>query len=556
MHRRTPERFPPSAAWLTAALLLWAALQPLATRAQDASAAEERPNILFALADDVSFPHMGPLSPEWIETPHVTRVARDGLLFNRAYAPNNKCAPSRAAILTGRNSWQLGAAANHWAYWPDRFASYVEALGAHGYHTGHTGKGWAPGIAKKENGDPRYLAGVPFEERTTDPPTDAMSEIDYAANFRAFLDDASDEQPFAFWYGAYEPHRGYEYGSGIRKGGKRRDAIEQVLPFWPDTDSVRTDLLDYAFEIEYFDRQLGRMIDLLRQRGELDNTLVVVTADNGMPFPRVKGQTYERAAHLPLAMRWGNGIEHPGRVIEDHVSLIDLAPTFLEVAGVNRENTRMKPVTGRSLAGIFNAETEGQVNPDRNRVLVGKEHHDVGRPDDAGYPARGIITDDYFYVRNFKPDRWPAGPPQTGYLNVDGSPTKTAVLDARTDPDGARRFWEWSFGKRPPEELYRIASDPANVDNLADEPMYRGLKKRLRKRLVSQLEKQGDPRIMGDGDVFEEYRVGGAWQRNFYERYLRGDLEKSDAGWVNPSDFEPNFSPPDSSAGPPTPNSN
>ena len=522
-----------------------AALPPAA----QGQASSPRPNILFAIADDASYPHMSAYGTDWVDTPAFDRVAREGLLFNRAYTPNAKCAPSRATILTGRNSWQLEEAANHWPYWPDKFTSYIEALAGHGYFAGHTGKGWAPGIAETDDGEKRHLVGQPFEQHSTEPPTEAISSNDYAANFRAFLERAPEDEPFVFWYGASEPHRTYEYGSGLRKGGKELSDIDQVPSFWPDTRAVRTDMLDYAFEIEYFDRHLQRMLETLEERGQLENTIVVVTADNGMPFPRIKGQEYELSNHLPLAIMWKGGIKSPGRVIEDHVSFIDFAPTFLEVAGVRREETTMQPIQGKALTDIFGSEEAGQVNAERDHVLIGKERHDIGRPNDWGYPIRGIVTDDYLYLRNFEPDRWPAGPPQTGYLNTDGSPTKTLVLESRKDPvirEGGQdleteRFWEQSFGKRPGEELYRIASDQENVDNLAEDEVYQGLKSRLKEQLFSELREQGDPRMFGRGHVFDEYPYANKSDQNFYERYMNGEFEKTDAGWVSPSDFEPNF---------------
>src|SRR5690554_4753914 len=124
------------------------------------------------------------------------------------------------------------------------------------------------------------------------------------------------------------------------------------------------------------------MLEHLKLIGELENTIVVVTADNGMPFPGIKGQVYEYSNHLPLAIMWPGGIRNPGRVVDDFVSFIDFAPTWLEVAGITEEAAGMQPVTGRSLTGIFYAGKEGQVTAGRNSVLVGKERHDVGRPDD------------------------------------------------------------------------------------------------------------------------------------------------------------------------------
>ena len=501
------------------------------------AASGERPNILFAIADDASFPHMGAYGTDWVETPAFDRVAREGILFTNAYTPNAKCAPSRSTILTGRNSWQLEEAANHWPYFPRKFAVYTEVLAENGYHVGHTGKGWAPGIAENENGEPRHLAGTPYEEHRTDPPTSAINGNDYAANFQAFLEDRSGDEPFAFWYGSTEPHRAYEWRSGIEQGGKALTDIERVPPFWPDRDTVRTDMLDYAFEIEYFDRHLQRMLVELERRGELSNTLVVVTSDNGMPFPRVKGQEYEHSNHMPLAIMWPGGIQSPGRIVEDFVSFIDFAPTFLELAGLDWSETAMASTPGRSLLEIFGSSESGQINPNRDHVLIGKERHDVGRPNDAGYPIRGIVTDRWLYLRNFEPGRWPAGNPVTGYLNTDGSPTKTLILDHRTTP-GMFRYWQGSFGRRPAEQLYRLDRDPYNVNNLADDSSYAAVRDRLREQLYGALEAQGDPRMTGNGEVFDEYTYADESTRNFYRRYLDGELEESDAGWVNPSDFE------------------
>lgn len=496
----------------------------------------DRPNILFCIADDASYPHMGAYGCTWVKTPGFDRIASEGLLFTRCYTPNAKCAPSRACILTGRNSWQLEEACNHWCFFPTKFKTYAEVLTEAGYHVGKTGKGWAPGIAKDNKGKPRQMTGKPFDKLHKQPPTKAISKNDYAGNFAAFLEDQPADQPFCFWYGSTEPHRGYEYGSGIEKGGKSIEQIDKVPPFWPDNPVTRTDMLDYAFEIEHFDNHLNQMLDLLEEKGQLDNTLVVVTADNGMPFPRVKGQEYEYSNHLPLAIMWPAGNKKPGRKIEDFVSFIDFAPTFLDVANVDGTKLGMQPITGTSLLPIFKSEKSGQVVPDRDFVLIGKERHDIGRPNDEGYPIRGIVRGDFLYLKNFMPDRWPAGNPETGYLNCDGSPTKSDLLGLRTQPDLAY-YWEISFGKRPAEEFYNIRQDPYCLTNLAESETYQKQMDQLRTEMTNRLTEQQDPRILGKGEVFDQYPYANAGERGFYERYMGG--EKIKAGWVNPSDFEP-----------------
>jgi N-sulfoglucosamine sulfohydrolase len=494
----------------------------------------QRPNILFAIADDASWKHFGAYGCEWVKTPAFDRVASNGILFTRAYTPNAKCAPSRSCILTGRNSWQLEEAANHSPLFPAKFKTYAEALGEHGYWVGSTAKGWAPGDPGEINGKKRELTGPKFDEFKTEPPAKFISNNDYARNFEAFLEARPEGQPFCFWYGSTEPHRAYEYEAGIKYGGKNLDEVDEVPTFWPDVDTVRTDMLDYAFEIEYFDLHLQRMLQKLEELGELENTLVIVTADNGMPFPRIKGQVYEYSNHLPLAVMWPDGIRNPGRIVHDFVNFIDFTPTYLELAGLTAENVGMERVTGKSLTDIFFAEKEGNVVPDRDHILVGKERHDVGRPDDQGYPVRGIFKGDYLYLRNFKPERWPKGNPETGYLNCDGSPTKTYILDTRRKK-GIMEYWQLNFDKRVAEELYNVVEDPFCMNNLADDEAYAELKTELEAEMTEQLTAQDDPRILGNGDIFDNYPYQGAVQ-NYYNRYMSGEIVP--AGWVNETDYD------------------
>ena len=495
----------------------------------------QKPNILFCIADDASYPHMGAYGCSWVKTPAFDRVAKEGILFTRAYTPNAKCSPSRACILTGRNSWQLEEAANHVPNFPAKFKTYAEALTDNGYHVGYTAKGWAPGNAGEIDGKPRQLTGIPFNEKKTTPPAQFISTNDYTANFEDFLSKKPADQPFCFWYGSTEPHRAYEFRAGIEKGGKKLSDIDKVPDFWPDNDTVRADMLDYAYEIEYFDQHLQQMLDMLEERGELENTLVVVTADNGMPFPRIKGQEYEYSNHIPLAVMWPAAIKNPGRTVDDFVNFIDFAPTFLELAGVSSNESGMQPMQGRSLTDLFYTEKSGSVTTYRDHILIGKERHDIGRPHDWGYPIRGIVKEHYLYIQNFEADRWPAGNPETGYLNTDGSPTKTVCLDARADP-AMRKYWEWSFGKRPEEELYHIGNDPDCMQNLSIHPEYQNIKTQLKEQLYEELKAQNDPRMFGNGHIFDEYPYAQESMKGFYERYMGG--EEMEAGWVNATDFE------------------
>ena len=500
---------------------------------------EQRPNILFCIADDASFQHMtayGYDVKDWVSTPGFDKVALEGILFKRAYTPNAKCAPSRASILTGRNSWQLEEAANHNPYFPLKFTSFMEALGQNGYRVGFTGKGWAPGNTGKKDGKPRSLTGPEYSKENQEVITTGITKNNYTGNFKNFLESTPKDKPFCFWYGSREPHRKYEYGSGISKGNKKIDDIKEVPPFWPDSEKVRNDMLDYALEVEHFDSHVLSMMKLLKEKGQLDNTIIVVTSDNGMPFPRVKGHMYDYDNHLPLAIMWKDRIKFPGRKIDDFVSFIDLAPTFLEAADVEATNY-MQPIQGRSLFPYFESSSNTSGNGKRSYVLLGREREDVGRPEDQGYPVRAIVQGNLFFAINYEPTRWPSGNPETGYLDTDGSPTKTEILAANRKGK-LQDLWQLSFGKKTSEELYRTDIDPYSMKNLANDPAFARIKEKLKAKMEEELKKQKDPRMLGNGDVFDHYKYANPGVRNFYERYMDG--EKIPTPWVNPSDFERN----------------
>ena len=411
------------------------------------------PNILFCVADDQSFPHAGAYGCKWVKAPSFDRIAKDGILFTNAFTPNAKCAPSRSCILTGRTSWQLEAAANHTPFFPEKFKTFSEVLIENGYHVGHTAKGWAPGDPGNRNGKKRELLGPAFNDNKNMPPAKFISDNDYSANFEAFLNADKEEKPFCFWYGSMEPHRPYEFKAGKEKGGKHDLDIDKVFGFWPDNDTVRNDLLDYAFEIEYFDYHLSKMLKILEQKGMLENTIIIVTSDNGMPFPRIKG----------------------------------------------------------------------------------RERNDVGQPDDQGYPIRGIISDKFLYLRNFNPERWPTGNPETGYMDCDGSPTKSIILNDRR-LKGESGYWDLNFGKHPLEELYQISTDQECMENLTENAKYDAVKRKLIRLMEHKLFEDKDPRAMGSGAIFDTYPYSVDQIRNFYNRFMSG--EKMNASWINQTDIE------------------
>ncbi len=480
---------------------LFLALEFSAEARRSLRQAQGRPNILFCIADDASMKSFGAHGCKFIKTPVVDHLAREGLVFNNAYNCNPKCAPARACLVTGKYSWQLKEATNHWPHFPPEFKFYPHLLMEVGYHVGFTGKGWGPGTYDGEHNP----AGPVYNKLKSPSPYKAMSNIDYAGNFAAFLNEKAGDKPFCFWLGTKEPHRAYEKDAWKKAGRMLTEA--EVPPFYPDNDTIRGDILDYANEVEWYDTHIGRAVQTLEERGLMENTLIIVTSDHGMPFPRVKGQIYEEGFHVPLVAYW-KGVIQPGRTVDDFVNFPDVAPILMEVAGLEPH----EQMTGSSFLNVLRSPKSGQVDPARDHVLLGKERHDTGRSNEDGtdlaYPVRAIRTKEFFYAHNIKPDRWPVGNPEFGLRNCDDSPTKS-YLTALRPGDAEYRYYEMSFGKRPEAELYQIQKDPDCMNNLADNPEYAAVMQQLREQMDAELTAQGDPRTLGQGDVFDRYKYEG-----------------------------------------------
>ncbi|HLT51162.1 MAG TPA: sulfatase [Arenibacter sp.] len=499
----------------------------LGCKAEDKPKKEHRPNILFAIADDQSYPYASAYGTKGIRTPFFDSVAKAGILFNNAFVAAPQCSPSRAAILTGKNIWQLEEAGTHGSYFPKKFTVFTDLLANAGYEVGFTGKSWGPGNWQ-DTGWSQNPVGPEFNDRKLESvPASGIDLTDYFGNFVNFFQKKKKEHPFFFWYGGHEPHRIYEEGSGLRAAKKLEEVL--VPEFLPEHELIKSDIADYILEIEWFDVHLGKIIQFLKDSGDLDNTIIVVTSDNGMPFPSAKANIQEYGTHVPLAICWPSKMKG-NRTVDDLVSLIDLTPTFLEVAGVETE----LEMTGKSLTGIFFPDTKSGSKEHREFVLTGRERHTDARPDNLGYPARAIRTRDYLYVRNFKPDLWPAGDPVPasaknavtpkgfkplwpGFHDIDDSPSKLFLLAQGTQYP---QQYGLAFDKRPEEQLYDIKRDPGCINNIAGELEYDKIKKDLRLKLDMELEKQGDPRVLGYGDIFDSYPRMGSMRKflGFHER--------------------------------------
>jgi N-sulfoglucosamine sulfohydrolase len=442
-----------------------------------------RPNILFCLADDWGFPHAGVYGDRVVRTPNFDRVAREGVLFTHAFSAAPSCTASRAAILTGQSPHRLGEGANLYGPLHQEFIVYPDLLEQAGYAVGFTGKGWGPGDFQT-GGRTRNPAGPAFK------------------SFKDFLKTAPPGKPFCYWFGSHDPHRPYEKGAGLASGMK----LEQVVvpPDLPDTPEIRGDILDYYFEVQRFDRDVGELLAALEAAGKTDNTIVVITGDNGWPFPHGKANLYDAGTRQPLAIRWPAAVQ-AGQTSDAFVNLADLAPTFLEAAG-------LKPpavMTGQSLLPVL----AGKKQRGRDRVLVERERHANVRKGNLGYPARAVRTKEFLYIRNFRPDRWPAGDPEKWksggpFGDCDASPSKDFILSHREEPE-FQRFFHLAFAKRPVEELYDLAKDPHQVVNVADQVEYAAARKKLRAALARWMNATKDPRAAGDDDQWDRYPYGG-----------------------------------------------
>ncbi len=441
--------------------------------------AEQRPNIVFCIADDWGWPHSPLYGDKVVKTPTLERIAKNGVLFNFAYVSSPSCTPSRNAALTGQYHWRLKSGANLWSQFPKGIATYPRLLEKQGYYVGSYRKAFGPGKDL-----PIPVAGTKVK------------------NVDDFFSKRPKDTPFCFWFGTSDPHRGYKLGSGVASGMKLEDV--QVPPYYPDNKTVRSDICDYYFEVQRFDREVGELLDRLEKMGELANTIVVMTGDHGWPFPRGKSNLYDYGARVPLAIMWGDQLKK-GRVVDDFVSFVDFAPTFLDAAGIKAPSD----MSGKSLLSILRSKKNGFVEASRDHVIYGKERHTpCQETGELSAPCRAIRTKDFLYIHNFFPDRWPSGAPKaerrSDWGDCDAGPTKSEILKLKDDPTG-KKFYQLNFAKRPQDELYDVSKDPHQMHNLASDPEYAAELKKLRTQLMDELKASGDLRMKGKGEVYESF---------------------------------------------------
>jgi arylsulfatase A-like enzyme len=525
----------------TAALLL------LATGWQSARAADHtRPNVLFAFADDwgrhasiyAAVDGLGGVN-DVVRTPTFDSIARRGVLFRHAFVNAPSCTPCRSSLLSGQYFWRTGRAAIlQGAVWNPEIPAWPLLLEDAGYTIGKSWKVWSPGTpADAPYGGQAHayqVAGGRFnqfsqhatrmvaEGKSVDEAKRELLE-DVRANFASFLAACEEGKPFCYWFGPTNVHRKWIKGSGKALWGIEPDKLAGRLPpFLPDVPIVREDLSDYFGELAAFDAALAVLLDELHKAGELEKTFVVISGDHGAPgFPHGKCNLYDFGTRVSLAIA-GPGVVG-GRVVDDFVNLPDLAPTFLEAAGVAIPEV----MTARSLWPVLRSDKGGHVDPERTHVITGRERHvAAARAGHLPYPQRAIRTADYLFVLNFRPDRYPLGDPyrldgdnppsfeeltENTFVTLpdeDAGPTKAWLVTHREDPVW-RPLFDHAYGKRPHEELFDLMKDPHQMNNVAAHPAYKSIATDLRMRLLTELERTGDPRLANDGEFFETPPMAG-----------------------------------------------
>lgn len=502
---------------------------------QAALHAESRPNILLMFADDLgryASAYADPASPspnDIIKTPVFDRVAGEGALFQNAFVSVPSCTPSRAALNTGRHFFRNGSHSQLHSPWqkdtPDPFSEIrgmAVVLEQGGYHIGHTLKlhisphliGGKDNIYDKQGG--RVNEYSEFLTKAKDKQAEKEAILKQVrGNFSDFLAKRKPGQPFYYSFNPTNTHRKWVAGSGKELWGLNPDDLKGKLPpVFPDVPLIREDVADYLGEAMAFDAACGEIIRMIEDLGELDNTIVVISGDHGIPgMPRGKTSVHDLGSRVLLAIRWPAKVA-ANRNVKAPVSLIDIAPTFLAAANMKSPDDP----DGENLLPALAAGADDTKL--RGWALIGREVHcHKAREENLPYPVRAIRTPDFLYVRNFKPERWPMGAPfqvtadsaptseqltnntYCAFPDIDASPTKAWLVEHRKDED-MKTFIDYAWGKRPGEELYDLRKDPHQMKNLAEDGAYRETLDTLRRKLMDELTAKKDPRVV-DKDAFD-----------------------------------------------------
>ena len=520
--------------------LLVLSLSLLGTSNMEAGNMVAKPNILFVFADDwgrYASCYKGidgrPTLNDVVMTPNVDRVAKEGVLFRNAFVNAPSCTPCRSSLFSGRYFFNCNQGAIlQGAVWDESIQVYPLMLRDAGYTIGKSYKVWSPGTpVDAPFGGQKYAyekagrAPNNFSEEVTSMIDKGMSlsearEIilgQVRSNFEEFLAARTKGQPWHYYFGPTTTHRTWIKGSGKKLWNIDPESLKGKLPgFLPDVPEVREDVADYLGECQAVDAYVGVLLECLEKTGEAGKTVVVLSGDHGMPgVTSGKCNLYDMGVSIPLIILMPG--TKGGRIVDDFVRLPDLAPTLLEIGGVKPPEN----LYGRSLLPLLKSDKSGIIDKTRDWVITGRERHvATAREGNLPYPMRSLHTPDYVYIRNFEPDRWPMGSPGAvtpdnipemnelenntliAFADMDASPTKAWLVQHRLDPK-----WQWyyeiAFGKRPAEELYDVRKDPDMLNNLAGKINFVAMKRKLSDRLMQELTRARDPRVVENPPRFE-----------------------------------------------------
>ena len=424
--------------------------------------ADERPNIVVMVADDMNFDDCGTYGHPSIRTPNIDRLASEGLQFEYAYLTASSCSPSRASILTGRYPHNTGAEQLHWPI-PEGTRTLAAVLGAEGYHTVSAGK-WHLGDAVRSDFNKIYEAStagfvLPSGENGQKGRMVARQPSG-CEDWLAALQGCPEDQPFFAWLAALDPHREYNPGA-LDPPHSLSDVI--VPPYLPDTPDVREDLRLYYDEIGRLDQYVGQVIDELDAMGRADNTLILFISDNGRPFPRDKTTLYDGGIRTPWIVRWPNVVK-PGIVTPSLVSSVDIAPTLMELAGISKPVLASFGSEGQSFGKVLKDPTAAH-----RRYAFAEDHwHDY---EDH---ARCVVTSRYKLIRNDYPDL-----PSTPSADAGRGLAWQAML--RLNASGELSDAQEACFKTPRSrwELYDLKRDPSELHNRVNDLAYSKVKNEL-----------------------------------------------------------------------------
>ncbi|MBM3883379.1 MAG: arylsulfatase [Verrucomicrobia bacterium] len=436
-----------------------------------------RPNILFLLSDDHSYPFLSCYGDTNVTTPTLDRLAAEGMKFHRFFTAAPQCVPSRAAFMTGRSPVAAritrfsAPLARDEITFPEvlkRDAGYFVGVCGRSYHL--DGSGQRGGAAMGELLEKHGLRT--FEQRFDYVKTG--SDAAAATQAAEFLDRKPADQPFCLWVNFSDPHHVWNAPEEFRPP----PASLKLPAHWPDLPGMREQLADYCAEVNRLDRSVKAVLDLIESRGFTANTLVVFTGDNGAALPHGKGSLYDPGSNVPFLVRWP-GVVKPGGESHALLSGEDLAPTLLAAAGL--------PAPSRMSGVSFLPLLKGQPHRPRQHIFVERGPHGSApvtvNMSNSGYDlSRAVRSDRYKFIYNCTP--WiPYSPVDSG-----GGAAWTQMKAAYAEGKLAAGLSATYFTTpRPVYELYDLEADPSELNNLSGQPQFAALERELRVALGEKM---------------------------------------------------------------------